>query len=197
MAKKKEDDFLEALEGLEVEDISINLNKKKRVNSKKKGNRVELELTKLLTTHFGRDFSRSVGSGNRWGQVANLPSHAKMTLTGDICSPEGFLWVIECKGGYEDQIDLNNALDGGCAKLDDFIQQSTHDNAQSGRKPIIIWKRSRKPWLAMLLKDDLGELKDKFEYLLKYRDWVMVPFEKLLKETVIDYWFAKEGSDEK
>lgn len=189
MAKKKKDDFLECFEDLEIENVSKNLEKKKRVNSKKKGNRVELELTKILSAHFGKDFSRSVGSGNRWGQVSNLPAHAKTTLTGDICPPEGFLWVIECKGGYEDQIDLNSALDDGCAKLDDFIDQSTHDNQQSGRKPIIVWKRSRKPWLAMLKKSDLGNHIANFPYHLQYRDWVMVPLDKLLKETPTSYWF--------
>jgi Holliday junction resolvase len=173
------------LDGLEIEDILKNI-KKKKINSKKKGNRTELELTKMLTNHFGKQFSRSVGSGNRWGQVANLPSHAKTTLTGDICPPEGFLWVIECKGGYEDKIDLNGTLEG-CAQLDEFIQQSDDDADRSGRKPILIWKRSRKPWLALVRETDLSP--QDFPNRMHYGDRVIVLLEKLLEAYKDDYWF--------
>lgn len=176
---------------METDDITENLNKKKRVNSKKKGNRFELLLTKILEKQFGKSFSRSVGSGARWGQVSNMPDHAKQTLTGDICPPEDFLWVIECKSGYEDKVDFNSVLGdikgGGCAQLDDFIKQSLHDNEGCGRKPIIIWKRTRKPWLAMLQQDYLDKIQ--FTYSLKYRDWVMVPLDVLFKETPVSFWF--------
>lgn len=191
-------DELDNLDDFGVDDIIGNHNKKKKkINSKKKGNRVELELTKLLTQRFNKSFSRSVGSGNRWGQVSNMPTHAKTTLTGDICPPEGFKWVIECKAGYEDQIDLNSVIDGGCACLDKFIEQSTRDCEQSGRKPIIIWKRSRKPWLAMVRKVDLVEELHKFvfsfDYCLSYKDWSIISFEKLL-ESNDAYWFEENNA---
>ncbi len=174
-------------DGLDVRDILGDLDKtKKRRNSKRKGNRVELELAKLLTAHFGRSFSRSVGSGNRWGQVANLPAHAKTTLTGDICPPEGFLWVIECKGGYEDKIDLNGAL-GGCAMLDEFIKQSNDDASRSGRKPLLVWKRSRKPWLALVRITDV-KVED-FPIRLHYKDRVVVPLLDLLVKYDESCWF--------
>ena len=107
-----------------VEDIFDNASpqRKQAVNSKKKGNRVELELCKKLTDHFGVDFSRSVGSGNRWGQVNYLPDHARKTLIGDICVPEHFKWVIECKGGYDTDVDFSSVLDGGCSRIDEFIE---------------------------------------------------------------------------
>jgi len=160
--------------------------KKKKINSKKKGNRVELQLTKILTDRFNQPFSRSVGSGNRWGQVTNMPTHAKETLTGDICPPAAFSWVIECKGGYEDLIDLNGVLDGGCATLDDFIEQSERDAVQSGRLPIIIWKRSRKPWLSMVKQENLPQ--NDYPYLLKYRNWYILPLQSLLEQPD-SYWF--------
>jgi Holliday junction resolvase len=178
-------------DGMFIEDVLGDLDKRRRkVNSKKKGNRVELELTKILTERFGKNFSRSVGSGNRWGQVFNMPTHAKQTLTGDICPPEGYLWVIECKGGYEDKIDLNGFVEN-IAQLDAFIAQSTHDAKESGRKPIIMWKRSRKPWLTMLRLEDMGA----FDYRLLlpvhlvYNGWLMVSLEKLLAATKDDFWF--------
>jgi len=172
----------------DIEDILESNTKKKRINSKRKGKRVELELCKVLSKHFKKQFSRSVGSGNRWGQVTNLPKHARDTFTGDICPPEGFKWVIECKGGYENDIDLNGVLDGGCARLDDFIKQSERDAKQSGRLPIIIWKRSRKPWLAMLLQKDLDN-KRKFKYRFYYREWVIVPLMEMLEGFKEDFWF--------
>lgn len=53
-------------EDLEVDDILGNENRrKKKVNGKKKGNRVELELCKKLTKHHGDTFSRSVGSDRK------------------------------------------------------------------------------------------------------------------------------------
>lgn len=171
---------------LEVEDVLGDFgNKKKKINSKKKGNRVELELTKLLTAKFGKQFSRSIGSGNRGWQVANLPSHAKETLTGDICAPEDFKWVIECKGGYEDKIDLNGIFNGN-ACLDAFIKQSEHDAAESnGKRSLIIWKRSRKPFLAMA-KIWCG-LPD--ACFINYRGWYIMELQWLLDNKPLDFWF--------
>jgi hypothetical protein len=175
----------------DVEDILGDFaKKKKKINSKKKGNRVELELTKILTSRFNKPFSRSVGSGNRWGQVSNMPTHAKTTLTGDICPPEGFKWVIECKGGYEDKIDLNGVFKDGCTTLDGFIEQSERDCEQSGRQPIIIWKRAFKPWLAMVKKTDLADMH--FEFTMHYKNWIIVPLEELLRED--DHYWFKEGT---
>lgn len=185
---------MDDMENLEVEDILPNSERKKKINSKKKGNRVELALTKILSQYFGKPFSRSVGSGNRWGQVSDLPSHAKSTLTGDICPPEGFKWVIESKGGYEDVIDLNAVVVGmDCAMLDSFIKQSTHDHEQSGRLPIILWKQARRPWMACIREVDLKE-PNKYTTRLYYKGWVALPFTQLLESTPEDFWFEKEKS---
>ncbi len=172
---------------IEVEDIFANAaRRKKKVNGKKKGNRVELQLCKKLSKHHGETFSRSVGSGNRWGQVSHMPAHAKQTLVGDICVPENYKWVIECKGGYDDDVDFSSVFDGGCARIDSFIKQSEHDAKTSGRLPIIMWKRSRKPWIAMIRKSDF---KQNLEYQMVYKDWIIVSLDQLLKNTTKDFWF--------
>ena len=179
---------IDKLDGLDVEDILENLKKKgKKLNSKKKGNRVELQLAKLLSAHFGKPFTRAIGSGANSTRQIYMPSHARTTLTGDICPPEGFLWVIECKGGYEDKIDLNGIL-GGCAQLDAFIQQSEDDAGRSGRKPILIWKRSRKPWLALVRECDVDA--SKFPRRMHYGNRVVVPLEELLAAYDTAYWFG-------
>jgi hypothetical protein len=178
-------------ENLEIDDILANSNKKKKINSKKKGNRVELALTKILTAHFSKSFTRSVGSGNRWGQVKNLPDHARTTLTGDICPPEGFKWVIECKGGYEDVIDLNSVVVGmDCAMLNSFIKQSMHDHEQSGRLPLIVWKQSRLPWMALVREVDVQD-HAKYNTRLYYKGWIALPLTQLLQNTEERYWFDK------
>ena len=176
--------------------------KKKKVDGRAKGNRTELGLCKLLGDHFGVDFTKTPGSGAlSTVRLDRLPEHAKKTLTGDICVPEKFKWVIECKGGYEKEIDLCNVLEGnGSPTLDTFIEQSSRDSDFCGRMPIICWKRNRKPWLAMIRLKDLChnddisklEMEEIFSYRLYYRDWLMFSLEELLKESEREFWFEEK-----
>ena len=178
------------MDDLEIDDLLEDRVNKKKINGKKKGNRVELELSKMLTKRFGREFSRSVGSGNRWSQVKSMPEHAKTALLGDLCPPSGFLWIIECKGGYDDDADFSSVLYEGAARINEFIKQSEKDAVQSGRKPLICWKRSRKPWIAILKKKDVDC--SLFKYYISYQDWVVIALEKLLLAYQDDeYWFEK------
>lgn len=152
--------------------------KKAKVNGKKKGSRVELELAKLLTAHFGEPFSRSIGSGNRWGQKVQLTEQAKQVFTGDLVVPENFKFTIESKGGY-DGIDLNSVFVSGNSELQEFMNQAMDDSKRCGRKPMLCWKRTRKPWLAFLLTKDLAG--HDFEYSIKYGPWTGVALDHLLK----------------
>lgn len=191
-------------EDLQIENIlnsKKNSKVKKKVDGRSKGNRTELGLCKLLGEHFGVDFTKTPGSGAlSTVRLDKLPEHAKKTLTGDICVPEKFKWVIECKGGYEKEIDLCNVLEGeGSPTLDTFIEQSSRDSDFCGRMPIICWKRNRKPWLALIkLKDlvhmdsiDMTEMEELFDYRLYYRDWIMLSLENLLEIAEREFWFEK------
>lgn len=174
----------------EVDNIIENFQtKKKRKNSKAKGNRGESLICKILSDRFGgKSFERVMGSGNRWGQVKHLPDHAKTTLLGDICPPEGFVWVIEVKIGYEDSIDFYNLFKNGNKQIDDFIDQSHKESERANRPPLIFYKRDRKPWLAIIEKKNLvGE----YEFSLNYKDWVIVSLDDLLK--LPESFFFKEG----
>ena len=91
----------EDFEDFVTDEDLLNKKKKKKVNGKKKGNRTELELTKILNKRFGTGFSRSVGSGNRWSQTNHMPKHAQEIFSGDLIAPLGFKFVLESKGGYE------------------------------------------------------------------------------------------------
>lgn len=168
----------------EIEDVF-----KKRPNkikSGKKGKRVELELIKILNGRFADllasrpelgKFSRSVGSGNRWGQRVHLSKAASDTYSGDIVCPEGFRFVLESKGGYN-EIDLCTALSGQQAELDSFLKQVSDDSERCGRMPMLLWKKDRKPRIAFLRSSDLPA--EDFQCSMKYHGWTAVAFDDLM-----------------
>lgn len=168
----------------------------KKKKSGAKGKRHELEVVKLLNKRFSKilyenpnwgQFSRSAGSGNRWGQVSNLPKHAQDTYGGDITCPDRFAFVLECKGGYND-IDLVSAFDGGHRDLDAFLKQSEDDAVRTGRMPMMVWKKDRKPRLSFLKAQHLPKID--WTYSLSYRDWTAVKMDALL-ELDDSYFFSK------
>jgi len=168
------------LDDFVVDDVVNEKKRKKGINSPRKGKTTERQLCKILSNRFGKEFTRSVGSGNRWGQISQMPDHAKETFSGDICPPKDFLWVIECKGGYENDIDLNG-FHKGIKRLNEFMQQSLDDAARSGRKPLLVWKRSRKPWLACFRESDLS-FKFSNYMIYDYQGlWNIVLLDELLK----------------
>lgn len=186
-------------EDFETEDITENLNKKKKINSSVKGKSKERSIVHILNDRFmgllsqnptWGQFSRSVGSGNRWGQVSNLPKHAKDTFTGDLTCPTNFKWVIESKAGYN-AIDLNSVYghikQTKNTQLDEFIKQVSSDAEKCGKKPLIVWKKDYKPRIAIVRAEDLPLLK--FDTCMFYRGWVMVSFDKLLAVFPDEFFF--------
>ncbi len=170
-------------EDLEVEDFLNQKSKRKGINSGDKGKRTERLLVDLMNNRFGGGFSRSIGSGNRVEQVFNMPKHAKDTFTGDLVCPENFRFTLECKGGYDD-IDLNFVFAKGHSQIDAFLTQADEE-ADCGRKPILVWKKNRKPWISFVRTDELPHLN--WNYRLIYREWSAVPLLKLLE--LPDEWF--------
>jgi Holliday junction resolvase len=173
-------------EDFEVEDILKE--RKKKVDGGRKGKRVERELVSEFTTRFGEGFSRSLGSGNRWGQVKNLPKHAKDTLSGDICCPPGFKWVLESKGGYEG-IDFWTIFQRGNSTIDEFLDQVSKDSTRTGRKPMLLYKRDRKPWIAFVPTKELEGRE--FKYRLIYGKWSAVALKDLF-ELQDDFFFEEK-----
>lgn len=172
-------------EELEIENIMGK--KPKKIKSGIKGKRVELELVKALNSRFSKilsenpnfgKFSRSIGSGNRWGQNVQLSRTAINIYSGDIVCPDNFRFVLESKGGYND-IDLCSIFGGSQSELDGFLKQVTDDSIRCNRKPLLFWKKDRKPRLAFL---KLEEVKDrKFDCFMIYKDWIVVNYEDLIK----------------
>lgn len=165
---------------------------KKKANSGAKGKRGERHLCKILSDRFNNlPFIRTLGSGNRWAQVQDMPDHAKETFTADIVCPKGFLFCIECKEGYEDVIKIDNIFEQDYAKLEEWFRDAIRDAKACNRKPLICWKRARKPYVAFILNKDL---KGSFNKRLIIDKWVCVSLNKLL-ELSDDFFF--EGTDEK
>ena len=162
--------------GLDIDEILPK--KPKKVNGKKKGNRTELELTKILSNRFNMPFTRSVGSGNRWSQVDKMTEEATQVFSGDLVVPKGFKFVIESKGGY-DSIDMSSIFIKGNSELDSFMEQVTDDSKRCGRSPMVCWKKTRKPWLVFVLTRDL--VGHEFEYTMKYKEWTGVALDHILK----------------
>ena len=165
---------------IDVEDILGEPDRKKGVKSGAKGKRKEREICKILNARFLNllmnhqewgMFSRSVGSGNRWGQKVQLSKNASDTFSGDITPPTNFLFVLESKGGYND-IDLNSAFDDGHTQIDEFLKQVSDDSGRCGRQPMLIWRKDRRPGLAFMKSGVVPKEKEaQFQYTMKYRDW--------------------------
>lgn len=178
-----------------VDDSFLMPKKKKKINTGRKGKRREREVAKILNERFGGGFSRTMGSGNRTKQVTFLPKHAQDTFSGDLVTPENFAFSIESKGGYDD-VDLVSVFDGGHRQIDEFMEQARFDAEGCKKKPMVVWKKSRKPMLAMLKIEDLPKFQTEgalvlreWEYILVYKDWAIVYFDQLLKEDNT-FWFA-------
>lgn len=178
-----------------VDDICVE--QPKKIKSKRKGKRGELEVvevfnqrfSKLLTANPGWGaFSRSVGSGNRWGQNVRLSESAQTIYSGDVTCPEHFRFVIESKNGYDD-IDLCVCFTGHCKPLDKFLSQVSKDAERVKKLPLLIWKKTRMPRIAFFKGPPVskGGWVDAAVHLL-YQDWLAVPLDDLMK-TKDEFWF--------
>lgn len=170
--------------------------KKKKIKSGLKGKSAEREICHLLNERFskilsenpsGGAFSRSVGSGNRWGQKVILSDAAKQIYSGDITCPEKFLFVVESKKGYND-IDLCLVFLGKCPGLDAFLKQVEEDAERVKRLPILVWKKDRKPAIAFIKQTCLYQTTG-YTASIWFKDWLGLPFEELLAKTDDNFWF--------
>ena len=180
-------------ENIDFDDVIENAQKrKKKKNSGRKGKRGERNLAKILKARFGFEFSRTTGSGNRWGQVIYLPMHAQKVFSGDLVCPENFKFVVECKDGYE-EIDLHAAFDDGLKQIDKWIKQVLDEADRCKRQPIIVWKKDYKPWLAFIRDKDISETE--FQYLMRYKNWRILSLAQLLK--LPDSYFFENAEETK
>ena len=160
---------------------------KKRLNSKRKGNSAELELSKLLTEHFDLTFSRvGVASGARVKNT-KLPEHAIGVMTGDLIVPSGFRFCVECKA-VNTEIDLL----APSAQFDRWLLQVTDDASSIGRLPMLCWKRHRRGWIAAVPSIMFGHEGNLPVYHTLYREWLVCQLDALLEVDDPKFWFIDE-----
>jgi hypothetical protein len=126
------------------------LKKKKRVNSRAKGNRFENKVAGILNERFQtKEFCRSPGSG-AFATTHTLPEYLK--IHGDIITPEKFKYLLEAKKGYNDErvTDLLNPR----SQIFNMIAQAHRDSEKSSKKFILIIGQDRRDPVA--ITNDLG-----------------------------------------
>lgn len=141
------------------------LKKKKKVNSRAKGNRFENKIAKMLNERFNtEEFCRSPGSG-AFATTHKLPEYLK--IYGDLITPEKFKFIIECKKGYNEE-QISELLNPKSTTLK-MIAQAHRDSKKSSRKFLLIIGQNRRDPIAitneMSLPVEGPTLKGSFEDL--------------------------------
>jgi hypothetical protein len=117
-----------------------------RKNSKKKGNRGENQLVKILCEKFGDgEFKRTPSSGAYTGGLnraksENLPWEAKITLASDVITPANFNFTIEHK--FYESIDFWH-LFSDKSKWNEWINQAEDDATFINKEPLVVIKYNR------------------------------------------------------
>ena len=127
------------------------LRKKKKINSRAKGNRFENKVAKTLNDRFDtQEFCRTPGSG-AFATTHKLPEYLK--VYGDLITPEKFKFIIECKKGYDgEQVsDLFNPK----SNIYKMIDQAHRDSKKSSRKFLLIIGQNRQEPVAITNQTDL------------------------------------------
>ena len=121
------------------------LKKKKKVNSRAKGNRFENKIAKMLNERFNtEEFCRSPGSG-AFATTHKLPEYLK--IYGDLITPEKFKFIIECKKGYNEE-QISELLNPKSITLK-MIAQAHRDSQKSSRKFLLIIGQNRRDPIAI------------------------------------------------
>ena len=150
------------------------------MQSKKKGNRNELLVAKLLSKRFGKTFQRVPMSGG-WATTNNLQEtrqDAIQFFTGDIICPPDFNFSIEVKSRVSFNFwDLLNKEDG---EVDSWIKQAEEEARISKKEFLLIIRiNNRKPFV--IFKDTTSNIYSgliykevyiimRMDYLLQYPD---------------------------
>jgi hypothetical protein len=157
------------------------LSKKKRVNSRSKGNIFERKICALLNDRFNTtEFCRSPGSG-AFATTHSLPDYLK--VYGDLITPKNFKHIIECKKGYN-KVNINSIFNNS-SELWEFIKQSERDSQVSGKTSVIVYQQDRQP---ALIISRIG-LFSRFSDTITFDQYEINLLEKILSLSD-DYFFT-------
>jgi hypothetical protein len=152
-------------------------NRKKGINSKKKGSSWELEVVHRLNERFkGYIFARSVQSGAYTGglnsvRTETLTEDQLLVFVGDIRVPKNFIFAIECKA--YNKIDFWEMFNSG-SNLNNFLEQARIDADKISKIPMLIFKANNKPPIVFTTINTYDEA-----VVFKYEEWFCYRFNDL------------------
>ena len=175
--------------GERTDDFNLLRPKKKRVNSRTKGNAFENKISKIFNTHFNTtDFMRTTGSG-AFATTHNLPDHLK--IYGDLITPQDFKFCIECKKGYN-KITITDFWKKN-SELWKFIKKSERDALYSKKQSLVIWQQDNRDTLIILREDTIlnypSLIHEPNVDFVTFNKYYLFKLEDLLKYTTRDFWF--------
>ena len=171
------------------------------VNSKKKGNRGELRICKILSERFNVKFNRVPNSG-AFGTTHALQIDAQRVLSGDLICPKLWVFDVEIKFGYD--LDLINFFadkeHSDKKTFKGFCEQACEDASRiKGRIPMVLYTKDRKEtivaiprknnsrssFLSKMVKQgerDFFLVNFELEKFPKWKEWIVMSLPEIIKE---------------
>ena len=119
----------------------------KKINVRAKGARIEREAVKLIRSfdiHAERTVQRSA-----MGYIPGHPQHNPFGFdcegVPDVVSNDLDWAYIEVKGDQSKQIH-------------NWLEKAQSETGQSGKYPLLMWKKNRKPWVVCMYADEFLDL---------------------------------------
>jgi Holliday junction resolvase len=155
--------------------------KKPRVNSKRKGATFERKIAQTLNERFQtNEFSRTPGSG-AFGSTHQLPQH--LIVHGDLITPQNFRFTIECKNGYNLEID---DIFKDSSDFHKFIEQAKNDARRAGNRDwMVIYKKNRRKEI-VVVEEKIPSLKN----YIYYNNCCYIYLLKDVLSKPDEYWFT-------
>ena len=176
----------------ELQNFKNDFQKKTRVNSRAKGSAFERSLARTLNGRFGtKEFCRTPGSG-AFATTHTLPEH--LSIGGDIITPKNFKFLIECKKGYNRELQISEFFNEK-SWITGVLYKILSESKNSNKEPLLIVKQDRKEELAIVknyIKPNLWSTTTSFIEINLSDDWkwCVLPLNELLKFS--DEFFTKQ-----
>ena len=214
MAKKKKQEIIEAQC---PQCNGTGKFKRKKINGKKKGNRGELKISKILTDKLGMGRFQRTPSSGAFSTTHVLSPEAQLCLSGDIIAPNpNFVFSIENKCGYND-IEIGKILmvKPQLKQLREFLEQSCVDARRTKRIPMVIYSKDYRDPIVVVPVDqgpdrfqmirDLCSLEKsinsfmifncKMDEYPEWDKWIIFILDELLNEAPKEFFFIKESKN--
>lgn len=126
------------------------------MNSKKKGNRAELEVVHILNEFYGtQEFERVPSSGARATTSKQLTEHKADIMIADVIVPKTFPFFIETKF-YQDTPDLWKVFETGEFPKEweaERTKQQEQMKVTDKRGILLVFRVNKRDWLVMVERD--------------------------------------------